>query len=262
MPKKLKAILDALDGLSDPEKEFYVQGQGDDKKYYLDFEGQPRGWEPASRVAEFRANNTELLKFRTDINRIFGARSADDVKGILEKIDAGEELPTKEKANVEKVKADMAQKHKVEVDRYVKRLTRTLGLVQRLVLENGAVEAISKAKGNSILLKPHVIDSLRMKGLTEQDLDSDDELKPTLEVIDRVTREPRIKDGSGSLMNLDDLVGSMRTAKDFMGAFEGTGASGSGADGSADRSGGTGPIDQNLPPSERLTRAFAATAKK
>lgn len=96
------------------------------------------------------------------------------------------------------------------------------------LIDSEATRAIAGAKGVPELLLPHVRQSVKV---VEEDG------KFVAKVVDRAGT-PRIGDAKGAPMTIDQLVGEMRESEVFGRAFEGTGASGSGA--SNKQAGGAG----------------------
>ena len=208
MPK-LKAVLSTLDGLPDAQKELYEEG--DDGKFHLSAEG----------VEDVGGLKSALEKERRD--RKAAERKLKDMGDIdpeeVERLRAESEERAEKDGDVER-KLTLAQKkfdrEKAELETKV--LARDKKIHQ-LVAENVATEAITEAGGKPKVLLPHILASTKV---VEEDGDF------VAIVVDGKGNERPAKSGD-KRFTLKDLVLEVKADEDFAGAFDGTGASGSGA---------------------------------
>lgn len=119
--------------------------------------------------------------------------------------------------NWEKMKSDLERGHQTALtskDQEVGVMRTTL---ERHLVDNVAITALTEAKGSPALLLPHVRTQVRVIK------DGDAYI---VRVVDK-DGDPR-GDGKGGFMTITDLVKEMRSSTDFGRAFEASGASGSG----------------------------------
>jgi hypothetical protein len=199
----------------------------DDGSYLLD----------VTPVNDFALENVKGLKSALSAERAakdtalgglkaFEGLDAQAARAALEKIKNLGELPTegKVKEQIEAIKKQLEDKHKGELsakDTLVSKLTKQL---EKLLVESAAMKAISENKGNIELLLPHVRNNVRMKQLENGEF--------VVEVVDK-DGVVRISPATGQTgnMSIAELVQEMKTKDTYAPAFEGTGASGSGATG-------------------------------
>lgn len=158
--------------------------------------------------------------------KAFEGLDATAAKEALKKIKELGELPTegKVKEQIESLKKQLEEKHKGELgvkDTSITTLTKQL---EKLMIEASAIKAISEHKGNIELLLPHVKSNVKMKQLQSGEF--------VVEVVDE-KGQARISPATGQTgpMSIAELIAEMKTKNTFAPAFEGTGASGSGATG-------------------------------
>lgn len=209
MPTKLKAILDTLDGLPDAQKELYDEGA--DGKFHLLAEGvEDVGGLKSALDKERKARKEAEAKVKK-----IGDIDPDE----YERLRAESEERSEKEGDVEK-KLTTAQKkfdrEKAELEQKV--LARDKKIHQ-LVLENTAKDAIEAAGGKPKVLLPHVLTKAKV-------IEEDGDFVPV--VLDEKGNERPAKSGD-KRFTLEDLVLELKADDEFAGAFNGTGASGSGA---------------------------------
>ena len=109
----------------------------------------------------------------------------------------------------------------VDKDTQIVSLTADLERVKRVVVDREIKAAITAERGSHGLLAPHVRPFVRMRRNADG--------QPVAVVVDE-HGNARLRPGSQDLMTVRDLVKVLREDKDFHGAFEGSGSSGSGSD--------------------------------
>jgi hypothetical protein len=214
MPK-LKAVLDTLDGLPDGQKSLYVET--DDGKFRLDAEGIEDVGGLKSALDKERRAKKEL----SDKLKKLGDIDIDEI----EKLRADAEERAEKGDDIEKKLASAQKKfdrEKAELD--TKLLARDKKIHQ-LVAEDKARDAIEAAGGRPKVLLPHVLTNTKV---IEEDGDF------VAVVIDEKGNERTAKSGD-KRFSLEDLVLELKADEEFASAFNGTGASGTGAPPSGSR---------------------------
>lgn len=208
MPK-LKAVLDTLDGLPDAQKELYDEGT--DGKFHLQAEGvEDVGGLKSALEKERRGRKEAEAKLK---------KTGDIDPDEYERLRTESEERSEKEGDVEK-KLTTAQKRfdreKAELEAKV--LARD-NKIHQLVAENVAKDAIEAADGKPKVLLPHVLAKTKV---VEEDGDF------IAIVLDEKGNERPAKSGD-KRFSLSDLVLELKADDEFAGAFNGTGASGSGA---------------------------------
>lgn len=209
MPTKLKAVLDTLDGLPEAQKDLYDEGE--DGKFHLLAEGvEDVGGLKSALDKERKARKDAEAKLK---------KVGDFDPDEYERLKAESEERAEKEGDVEK-KLTNAQKKfdRDKADLEAKILARDKKIHQ-LVAENVAKDAIEAAGGKPKVLLPHILASTKV---IEEDGDF------VAIVTDQKGNERPAKSGD-KRFTLEDLVLELKADEEFAGAFNGTGASGSGA---------------------------------
>jgi hypothetical protein len=127
----------------------------------------------------------------------------------------------------EKLKGDLVSKHQSELQKVTGERDRWAKQYQESTVRSAMLDAIAKADGISPLLEPLIRSQVRF-----------DE-KEGVVVVDG-DGNPRLKDGSGKALGIEDLIAELKANELYSGAFKASGASGGGAGGSARGGGGAG----------------------
>lgn len=167
-----------------------------------------------------RDTATEQLKAFKDLDPV-KAREA------LTKVEEMKDWKPDQKVReqIEARERQLLEKHTNEIkskDEAVTALTRE---VEELLIDSVATMAVTGAKGIPELLLPHIKTQTRVK--------RGDNGKHTVEILDKDGKTVRLspKSGSTSNMTIQELVEEMRGNKTFARCFDGTNATGSGANG-------------------------------
>ena len=211
MPR-LKAIVDSLDGIPEPLQELYVL-KGD--KYFLDADGV----EDVSGLKN--ALNSEKEERRKAKEALAAFEGIDPVKHkeMLKAQEDADKAKLEGKGAWETLKTQLIDAHNGELKKRDDRITGLLGAVEEFLVDAQATAAITSAKGEPVLLLPHV---KRQVKVTERDG------KFSVQVIGK-DGQPRIANGKGDPFTIQDLVTEMQADPTFGRAFEAGGAGGSGA---------------------------------
>lgn len=121
------------------------------------------------------------------------------------------------KANFEKLRADLEKGHKTALEAKDGELRSMRGTLEKYLVQNQAIQAITEEKGVPVLLLPHIMSSVKVL---------EDKGEFVVRVVD-AEGDPR-GDGKGGFMTINDLVKEMKASKDFGRAFEASGTNGGG----------------------------------
>jgi hypothetical protein len=217
--------------LSEPLQEHYAKG--DNGNYTLNVTAS-NGWS-LENVSELKTSLSSEREQHRAAKRLldkFGDIKPKDAKDALKKIkEMADWDPDKEVS--EKLKAreqQLISKHEAEQKTLSERNTHLTKQIEKQLVENVAIAAISKHKGNIELLLPHV---QKVSTVVE-----DDKGNFASRIVDK-DGNPRLtmKPNSTAFMDHSEFVESMKTHDTFAAAFDGSGASGTGAEGSRGKGG-------------------------
>lgn len=214
MPK-LKAVLDTLDGLPEGQKGLYVESE--DGKFRLDAEGIEDVGGLKSTVDKLRKERKELTEKLKKVGDI-------DTEEF-ERLRAESEQRAEKGDDLEKRLATAQKKFDREKAELDSKLLARDKKIHQLVAEDKAREAIETAGGRPKVLLPHVLTNTKV---IEEDGDF------VAVVIDEKGNERTAKSGD-KRFSLEDLVLELKADEEFASAFNGTGASGTGAPPSGSR---------------------------
>lgn len=221
-----------FDALDETIQKEYKPREGDDATGFLLDVGAVSGHELTNVTGLKTALETERHSNKTlkDQAKAFDGLNPTDSRAAIAKVAEMKDWQPEEKIE-EGIKAreqalisaheSERQKDKEEKDFLEKELKKHL-------VENAVTEAIQKQKGSIGLLLPHVTAHVNMRKTDNGFI---------AEVIDPRTKVARIGDGQGNPMTIPELVTEIKNNPDFSGAFEGSGASGTGATGEASNAG-------------------------
>jgi len=221
----LKKVLDSLDGLDENLQDFYTEKDG---KFVLDVEG---GFEDVdglkSALAKERENARKAEQARKQREKELEdlGMSTDEIKELIQKEQERDQNKQYEKGEFEKLKQQLKEQHQKELEKKDSRANQLYKSLEGQLVNAEAVRAISKHKGASELLLPHI--------QSQVSVEEGDDGKFTVRVMGK--DGPRFNK-EGEYMSIEDLVLEMKENDTFGRAFEGSGASGGGSAGS-DRAG-------------------------
>jgi hypothetical protein len=237
---KLLAVLESLDTLPEPIREYYVEKDG---KFYLEAEGVEDVTGLKSALAkERKARQDAEAKIKELRDVIPGIEDPKKVAETLLKIEELQQFdPTKEAEKIAEQKYNAREKqllerHRAEVETERSKAGNLFGQLKRVMVDAVATKAIADQKGAVELLLPHIQNQARLR---------QDGEKFIVEILDG-TGAPRIGDSNGSLMTIEQFVSEMKASPVFGRAFDGAGSSGSG--------GPAGPSRQTVSGAKLITR--------
>lgn len=121
------------------------------------------------------------------------------------------------KIDMDKIKLDYNRRFEEAKTTHEQEKTQMRGTLERYLIDQAATAALASNKGNVTLLLPHI----KAKAKVVQDGDD--------YVVRVVDAQGDVRpNGSGGFMSVEDLVGEMKTSKDFAAAFESDSKGGSG----------------------------------
>jgi len=208
----LKAVVDSLDGVPEPLRAAYIEKDG---KFVLDAEGVEDVTGLKSALQKERDARSKLDKQLAQYKDL----DPEKYRELLKEKEEFERTTLEKKGDFDKLKDQLVQKHQDELKTVGEKLTAREKFIEKVVAENVALAEITKAEGNTTLLKPHVMASIRV-------VEEDGEF--VAKVVD-AKGNPRIANGKGDEMTIADLIAELKSSEEFSGAFKGTGSSGSGA---------------------------------
>ncbi|WP_156137627.1 hypothetical protein [Methyloceanibacter caenitepidi] len=229
----LKAVIEKLEDVSEGLREEYRPGtadEGKEGKFVLNVESV-EGY----ALEDVNGLKTALGKERTQREKLerdvvkFKDLDPDKARAALEeleelkKIDPNKEADKIANSKFEAAKAQLLEKHNGEIASRDERIGHLAGTVQQLLVDQVATAALAEAKGAVDLLLPHVQRHTRVK---------ETDGKFVVEVVDG-EGNARIADSKGTPMGIKDLISEMKASDTFGRAFDASGQSGSGMQGSA-----------------------------
>lgn len=214
----LKAILESIDGLPDPIKAEYKQG--DDGKYHLDVEGldEHPGIGALKRAKDYEKSERQKL-----------AKMVSDLQAQLEAITEERDNILKgaiPKSDVEKLEGSYKEKLAKREKELLEQIGALTGNLQTMLVDNVAQSMASKISKAPELLLPHIKARLKAEFVDG---------KAVTRVLD--------KDGNPSAFGIEDLQKEIVANPAFAPIIIGSKASGSGAEGGQSGSGAPGKID-------------------
>lgn len=216
------ATLDNLDAVPQDVKPFYKQADG---KFVLDSEN-PAINSAVGLIAKLNQslkgarNDAAIAKSKAvDLSALseYGTTPDEIKEAVAKKLE--EALSNKDaKANIEKIKADLAAGHAKDLVTKDTKISALTNQLHGLMVDNVATSAIAELKGNVKLLMPFIKEQVRV-------VEEDGEFK--VFVVDKAN-ERRYSGTTGSPMTIKELVAELKTQSDFAGAFLSDAASGGG----------------------------------
>lgn len=214
----LKAIVENLDDVAEPLREYYQQRE--DGKYILAADDAEAAF--ASGVVK---NRDEILNEKKELEKKLKQLETVDIDEYNRLKNAQEEAQRKkdeEAGNYRNLEKQLVERHTKEKEQ----LTGRIGLLEQ-ALHKELIDArltaeITAQKGVAALLLPVLRNSIKVV-----EDPSNGAFEPT--VVDPVSGKARIGDTKGNPMTIAQLVTEAKTNETFGRAFEGSGAGGSGA---------------------------------
>ena len=226
----LKMKLQTLDGLEDSIKALYRKT---DTGYVLDADGEPAD-EVAGLKSALQKEKQEMLELKQKLDGLSKNELA-ELKRLKKVAEEAERERLERDGNWEAVKSQMLKKHQEELEAVNSRVAGLQGQLERVLVDQAALEAITSNKGNPKLLLPIVKASLRLVEENGQQV---------VRVVN-AQGQPIVANAKGDAMTIAGYVESLRAEPDYQAAFAASGASGGGS-----QSGASGGVDPRKPVSQ------------
>lgn len=240
----LDGELDSVDNLPEPVRQFYKKH--DDGKFRPNVR-PVNGW-GFENVGGLKSTLGKLKESDRQLKELQGRFSDLDPDAAREAMAKLEELRNavpedKVKDKLSSLEAQLRKKHEAELAEARKQADTYKGLVDTHVTDAEALAAISENEGIPKILLPIIKPHLRP--VVEDG-------KVVVRVMDE-TGTPRItqKQGKDGYMSVSEFVASLKEDRDYMVAFKGRDATGSGA-GNAGNRNGSSHIPDNVTGQQRL----------
>lgn len=264
----LKALIESLDGIPEPDKAYYKQlTEGDQNgKFILDVESA-EGF-VLENVDGLRnaltSTKAELDAAKSAVDGYKGLPApkavADKLKKLerLEKLDPEKEADRLAEIRLETQIADLNKKHDGEVTIRDGRITTLTSQVETLLIDSEAATAIAKHKGDPELLLPFIRPRLKM-----EEADGRFSVKVLNEKGDQ---EYAIRENKAVPASIEDLVARFKANPKFGAFFAASGNAGGGARPGAQGPGGNAKSNPwvkatfNLTEQMRITRSDPSLA--
>lgn len=218
----LKAILESLKDLPEDVAKEYKQRE--DGKYVLDVTSVD-GIELAevSKLQSALSKERENSRKANEKLKVFEGLDPKKSREALTKVEemANWTPEQKVKEQIEAVKSQMMDAHGKEKAKLEEKLNNLTSSLEDAMIISVASQELAKEKGSVRLLMPHIRQQTRLR-------EADGRF--VVEVMGE-DGTPRLTGSDGHPMSIAELVAEMKTQDDFTSAFEGTGASGTGATG-------------------------------
>jgi len=170
----------------------------------------------------------EVKKFKTKASSVPDDFDAEAWKTMQEESAAAREAAAKAEGKWDEYKAELVETHQTEVAGVLQERDQFRGQLEGLLVDTAIMTAIGHAKGNADLLMPHVRGHVKL---------FDEDGVQVARVVDKAGN-PRIAGAKGDFMTVEGLLEEFKETTTFAPCFEGSRATGSGANG-GNGSGGT-----------------------
>lgn len=228
MPLKFK--VPTLDGLDDSIKALYRKT---DNGYVLDADGEPAD-EVAGLKSALAKEKQEALELKQKLEGL-SKNELSELKKLKKMAEDAERERLERDGNWEAVKSQMLKKHQEEMEQVQSRMSGVQGQLERVLVDQAAIEAIVANKGNPKLLLPIVKSSLRLVEENGQQV---------VRVVN-AQGQPIVANAKGDPMTIAGYVESLKAEPDYQAAFAASGATGGGS-----QTGNSGQIDMRKPLSQ------------
>lgn len=232
----LNAIIDQTqyDGLGETMQQEYKAGSGDlDGHFTLDVTpSRGYGLDNVTSLKSALSSEREQVTTLKGSLAAFEGLNVGEARNALAKVkDMVNWTPEEEvQAKIDAQLSQLSDKHKTELKGVADELGLTTQQLQKAMIDQTALTALSKHKGSPVLLLPAIRNQTRLK--------KNENGSYKVEVVDG-SGTVRISPAANSTgpMTVGELVAELKTLPDYAQAFEGSHSQGSGAPGS-DEGGG------------------------
>lgn len=217
--------------LDEVEEAFRPLYKKTDNGFVLDTDGEAAD-EVAGLKSALAREKQEALELKQKLEGLSKNELA-ELKRLKKLAEDAEREKLEKDGNFEAVKAQMLQKHQEEMAQINNRLAGVQGQLERVLVDQAAMEAIVAQKGNAKLLMPIVKSALK---LVEENGNQ------VVRVVN-AQGQPIVSNAKGDPMTIAGYVESLKSEPDYQAAFASSGSTGGGSQG-----GGSGNVDMNKKP--------------
>ena len=238
----LALTVDTLETVPEPQRALYKEVNG---KFTLDVEGyeDPTGLKSALEKERQAARNASA---QVKSWQALG-KTPEEIQALIASQEQAERDKLTKNGEWDKLRDQMLTQHRVELSKKDEAISSARQALDKHLVDATAVSAIAAAKGSSVLLLPHIRQSVRV-------VEENGEF--AVRVVDRLGN-PRVN-GKGEFLSIDDLVSEMRQSDEYGRAFDATGTTGSGSQNGGPGTSGTKTIKvqqfEALTPKERARK--------
>jgi hypothetical protein len=225
----LELILDAVENAGLSEEAVKAAKKTPEGKYIIEVIPVTDVTKLQSALSKERENSRKAEDQLKTFENLDPAKAREAMKKVEEMANWTPEQKVKEQ--IEAVKASIIEAHGKEKAKLEEKLSKLTKSLEEAMIVSVASQALAEQKGSVRLLMPHIRQQTRLR---------EADGKFIVEVLG-ADGNPRLVGADGHPMAINELVSEMKTQNDFASAFEGTGATGSGAAGSSGTGVKTGP---------------------
>lgn len=213
----LKLEVESLDEIDEPFRSAYEEKDG---KFRLRLDG-------AEPVEDVKGLKSALERERADRKKFaalakkFEGVDLERYEELQKKAQDAEEREAEKKGQWESLKTQLIEKHGKDIEPLQSRIGSLTKSLEKAMIDAEATRAVAKLDGSTKLLLPHIRSRVRLV----------EENGQHVVVVVGDDGEPRVGNGKGDPMTIEDLVKEMRDDPEFGGAFKANGAAGGGSTG-------------------------------
>lgn len=232
--------VDAIDAIPEAQRSLYKEANG---KFVLDVDG----YEDPANLKSALQKERDAAKAASKQVQAWAAlgKSPEEIQALVESQAQAEREKLTKNGEWEKLRDQMVSQHKTELSKKDEAISARESALSRHLVDAAAVTALAEAKGSAALLLPHIRAAVKVV---------EENGEYVVRVVDK--NGPRVN-GKGEFLTIKDLVVEMRQSEEFGRAFDATGTTGGGAQGSTG-SGGSKTMTQaafdQLPPKQRAAK--------
>jgi len=217
----LELVVDSLEAVPETVRSLYVQN-GD--KFKLDVSGIEDTTGLKSALDKERKAAKEAASQAAAWSKL--GKSPEEIQALVDAQAQAEAEKLTKAGEWDKLRAQMNEKHQQELAAVNGKVTAKDQALSKYLVDAAATSAIASAKGVPELLLPHVRGAVKV---------IEDNGEYAVRVVD-ASGNPRVN-GKGEFLTISDLVIEMKQSEVLGRAFEGSGATGSGASGTQGKGG-------------------------
>ena len=229
MPLKFK--IKTLDEVEEKFRDLYKKT---DTGFVLDADGEPSD-EVAGLKTALAKEKQDALELKQKLEGLSKNELA-ELKRLKKQVEDAERAQLEKDGNWEAVKTQMLKKHQEEMDALTARMGSVQSQLERVLVDQAAMEAIVAQKGNPKLLLPIVKGSLKLVEENGQQV---------VRVVN-AQGQPIVANAKGDPLTIAGYVETLKAEPDYQAAFASTGQTGGGSQGggSPPSGGGNKPLKE------------------